>query len=101
MEGAALVAEAVLAGRELAEVARGLGHNVVVQPEDNAAHGLRVDRDVKLRAQGGGQRARRKACATAALTKTFDLEDVGRVSLDVIARVCARTWGWMQPRLCS
>ena len=48
MEGRALEAEAVLAGAELAEVARGLGHDVVPETEDDAASGLVVDGDVEL-----------------------------------------------------
>ena len=47
-EAGALVAEAVLAGGELTEVARGLGDNVVVELEDDAARGLVVDGDVEL-----------------------------------------------------
>lgn len=50
MEGAAGIAEAVLAGRELAEVLRGLGHDVVVELEDDTAGRLGVDGDVELRA---------------------------------------------------
>lgn len=42
MEGGALVAEAVLSGRELAEVAGGLGDDVIVELEDDAAEGLAV-----------------------------------------------------------
>ena len=49
MERAALVPEAVLAGRELAEVARGPRHLVVVELENDAASGLAVDGDVELR----------------------------------------------------
>ena len=49
VERAALVPEAVLAGRELAEVARGPRHLVVVELEDDAARGLAVDGDVELR----------------------------------------------------
>ena len=49
MEGGALVAEAVLASRELAEVLRGLGDDVVEELEDDAAEGRAVFRDVELR----------------------------------------------------
>ena len=49
VEGRALEAEAVLASAELAEVARGLGHDVVAEAEDDAAGGLVVDGDVELR----------------------------------------------------
>jgi hypothetical protein len=50
MEAAAGVAEAVLACRELAEVARCLGHGVVVELEDDAPGRLRADCNIKLRA---------------------------------------------------
>ena len=49
VEGGALVAEAVLAGGELSEVAGGLGDDVIKEPEDDTAGGLVVDRDVELR----------------------------------------------------
>lgn len=39
VERGVLVAEAVLTGAELAEVAGGLGDDVVEELEDNAAHG--------------------------------------------------------------
>ena len=48
MKRAVLVPEAVLAGRELAEVARGLGNNVVVELEGDALSRLAADGDVKL-----------------------------------------------------
>ena len=51
MEGRALVAKAVLAGGELTEVARGLGHNVVTELEDDAAGGLATNGDVELCAE--------------------------------------------------
>ena len=49
VETRALVAETVLAGGELAEVLRRLGHDVVVQLERDAALGRAVDRNIKLR----------------------------------------------------
>ena len=48
VEGRALEAETVLAGGELTEVACGLGHDVVPEPEDDAAGGLLVNGDVEL-----------------------------------------------------
>lgn len=48
MEGRALVAEAMLVRRELAEVARGLGDHIVVELEDDAAEWPAVDGDIKL-----------------------------------------------------
>lgn len=51
MEGRALVAETVLAGGKLTEVASRLGDNIVVELEDDAARGLVVDRDIELRVQ--------------------------------------------------
>lgn len=48
MESAAGEAEAVLARRELPEVARGPGDGVVVQLEDDAPNGLLVCRNVEL-----------------------------------------------------
>ena len=43
-----LVAEAALAGGELAEVASGLGDDVVPELEDDAALGLSADGNVEL-----------------------------------------------------
>ena len=51
MEGRALVAEPVLAGGKLTEVASRLGDKIVVELEDDAARGLVVDRDIELRVQ--------------------------------------------------
>ena len=48
MEAGAGVAKAVLAGAELAEVASGLGDDIVEELEDDAARRLVVDGDVKL-----------------------------------------------------
>ena len=48
VEGRACVAETVLAGRELPEVASGQWDNVVVELEDDTAHGLAISRDFKL-----------------------------------------------------
>lgn len=48
VESAAGEAEAVLARRELPEVARGPGDGVVVQLEDDAPNGLLVCRNVEL-----------------------------------------------------
>lgn len=48
VEGRALVAEAMLVRRELAEVARGLGDHIVVELEDDAAEWPAVDGDIKL-----------------------------------------------------
>jgi hypothetical protein len=49
METRTCVSVAVLASRELAEVAGGLGHDIVVELEDDAASGLAVDGDIKLK----------------------------------------------------
>ena len=49
VETRASVAESVLASRELTEVASGLGNNIVVQLEHDAARGLVVDGDVELK----------------------------------------------------
>lgn len=49
VEGAASISEAVLARRQLAEIPRSLGDDVVVEFEDDAPGGLGVDGDVKLR----------------------------------------------------
>ncbi len=51
MEATALVAVAVLASGELAEVARGLGDNIVVELEDDAPGIATVNLDVELYAQ--------------------------------------------------
>lgn len=51
VEARARVAKAVLARCELAEVPRGLGHDVVVELEDDAPRGLVGDGDVKLAAK--------------------------------------------------
>lgn len=56
VEARALVAEAVLAGAKLTEVARRLGDSIVVELEYDAASRLVRDGDVKL--------ARASACAT-------------------------------------
>ena len=48
MEGRALVAEAVLASCKLAEIAGGLGDDIVVKLEDDATSRLVVDRNVEL-----------------------------------------------------
>ena len=48
MERAVRVAETVLAGRELAEVAGGLGDDVVIELEDDAARGLAADGNIEL-----------------------------------------------------
>lgn len=62
VELGALVAEAVLAGRELAEVARGLGDDVAVEPEHDAAELLAALLDVEVHAVGhfGAQRERKQ-----------------------------------------
>ena len=54
VEAGSLVSEPVLARSELAEVASGLGDDVVVQLEDDAARGLVVDGDVELQEMSGG-----------------------------------------------
>ena len=71
VEGAALVAEAVLAGRELAEVARGHRDNIVVELEDNTTHRFVVSSDVKL--QYDTSISVRDIRQTAARTKTLAL----------------------------
>lgn len=48
MERRALVAETVLASGELAEVLRGLGHDIVIELEDDATSRLVVDADIEL-----------------------------------------------------
>ena len=75
VEGRALVAEAVLARRKLAEVARGLGDHVVVELEGDAAERLAVDGDVKLRECANCQRFSAHKCTddTGGLTNTFDI----------------------------
>lgn len=49
MEGRTLVSESVLASRELTEVFRGLGNDIVVQLEDDPASRLVVNSDIELR----------------------------------------------------
>ena len=49
MEGAAGIAEAVLASREFPEVLRSLRHNIVIKLEDDAPGRLGVNGNVKLR----------------------------------------------------
>ncbi len=61
VECAAGISEAVLAGRQLAEIPRSLGDNVVVELEDDAPGGLGVDGDVKLRVCIHMRRAARSA----------------------------------------
>jgi len=53
VEARACVAEAVLARRELTEVARRLWDNIVEESEDDAARGLFVDRDVEVDVRHG------------------------------------------------
>ena len=48
VEGAARIAETVLAGGKLTEVLRRLRDDVVVELEDDTASGLVVDGDVEL-----------------------------------------------------
>ena len=48
VEGLAALAQALLAGAEGAEVLGRLGHDVVVQLEDNTAGRLATDRDIEL-----------------------------------------------------
>ena len=52
MEARALVAKTVLAGRELTEVARSPGHDVVIELEDDAARGLSADSNIELECAG-------------------------------------------------
>lgn len=52
VEGGAGIAEAVFAGGELTEVLRGLGNNVVVELEDDAASIRAVNVDIELQMQG-------------------------------------------------
>jgi hypothetical protein len=49
VEAGTLVAKAVLTSAQLAEVARGLGHNIVVKLEDDAPCVFSVDSDIELR----------------------------------------------------
>lgn len=49
MERGTLVAITVLASCQLPEVPRGLGDDLVVQPENDATGWLSVDGDVKLK----------------------------------------------------
>jgi len=49
METGSLVSVAVLASRQLAEVASGLGHVFVIEFEDDAASGLVADVDIELK----------------------------------------------------
>ena len=51
MEGGSLVAKAMLSSRELTEILRGLGDDVIVELEDDAPSRLAVNGDVKLSAQ--------------------------------------------------
>ena len=48
VEGRALVAEALLASSESAEVLGGLGHRLAVQPDDDASQWLIAMSDVKV-----------------------------------------------------
>ena len=48
VEVGACIAETMLAGSKLAEVARGYGDNIVVELEDDTTHRLVVSSDVKL-----------------------------------------------------
>ena len=48
VEGATGIAETMLAGRKLAEVARGPGYEVVVESEDDTADAFLVHCDIKL-----------------------------------------------------
>lgn len=59
VDGRAHIAEAVLAGGQLAEVARRVGTGVVEEAEDDAAYGLVIDRQAELKRRRikGGQRA--------------------------------------------
>ena len=50
MERGTFVPESVLARGELTEVLRGLGHDIVVELEDDAAGGGAVDGDIELQA---------------------------------------------------
>ena len=75
MECAARVAEAVLAGGQLAEVPRSFRHDVVVEPEHDAAGGLGVDGDVELREER--MRTLPAAQQRTALTNTRDLHRRG------------------------
>jgi hypothetical protein len=49
VERGSLVTEAILASGEFTEVFGSYGHLLVVEPEDDAASGLVVDQDVKLK----------------------------------------------------
>jgi len=49
METGACVSVAVLASRQLAEVASGLGHGFVIEFEDDAASGFVADGDIELK----------------------------------------------------
>lgn len=51
MEGGSLVAEAMLSSRELAEIFRSLGDDIIVEFEDDATSRLVVNGDVKLSVQ--------------------------------------------------
>ena len=55
MEDRALVAETVLAGGELTEVAGSLGDDVVPELEDDAARGLSADGNVELEERHGSE----------------------------------------------
>ena len=51
MEGGSLVAKAVLSSRELTEIFRSLGDDIIVEFEDDATSRLAVNVDVKLSVQ--------------------------------------------------
>ena len=51
MEGGSLVAKAVLSSRELTEIFRSLGDDIIVEFEDDATSRLAVNGDVKLSVQ--------------------------------------------------
>ncbi|KAF7791130.1 hypothetical protein EIP86_002141 [Pleurotus ostreatoroseus] len=78
MYGRVLVAEATLAGGELAEVAGGVGADVVKEAEADAACGGAVDGDVELRAGSVRDGEERRGAGTD--------EDVGAVGGVAAAR---------------
>lgn len=49
METGTFVSVAILASRELAEIAGSLGHDIVVELEDDAAGGFAADGDIELK----------------------------------------------------
>ena len=51
MEGGSLVAKAMLSSRELTEIFRSLGDDIIVEFEDDATSRLAVNGDVKLSVQ--------------------------------------------------